>query len=72
VAQKNTIFKVADIQRLIHAAVDNIQVSAWVACVHAKKLQEYSFKKMTVRDGMLELSLQISDLEESKSSSEDG
>jgi hypothetical protein len=51
VAEKSTAFKMADIQRLTHEAVNNIQLQLWWAVFYKQK----NGRKMTSRDRLPEM-----------------
>jgi transposase len=51
VAEKNTIFKTADVKQLLDEAIGNVTVEDWEKCVkHAEKLQETDYCKSSMRD----------------------
>ena len=55
VADKNTTFKLADVERLMHDALGNVTPEHWASCVqHAERLQEEDFEKEVGRDEILE------------------
>lgn len=55
VASKNTTFKIADVERLMHEAIDAVTQSNWERCVrHAEKLQEEDYAKEGFRDHIME------------------
>jgi hypothetical protein len=55
VAEKNTTFKMANVQKFTREAVHDIQASACVSCVqHTEKLQDDDFKRQISRDVILE------------------
>ncbi|KAL4149730.1 hypothetical protein QTP88_003606 [Uroleucon formosanum] len=55
VAKKNNTFKMVDIERLIHEALDAVTVDDWKKCVrHAEEIQIEDNKKEIMRDTMIE------------------
>ncbi|PSN41732.1 hypothetical protein C0J52_25298 [Blattella germanica] len=55
VADRNSTFRLADVEQLMHTALDNITAEIWLSCVqHAEKLQEEDFEKEVLRDEVLE------------------
>lgn len=55
VAEKNTTFKIADVEALTHEALDSITIEDWKKCVsHCEKLQDEDFTKEGLRDEILE------------------
>lgn len=76
VAQRNNTFKMSDVERLTHEAIDSISVTAWADCVrHAEKLQEEDYLKECARDAILEpiiINMQDSDTENSSSDDSSG
>lgn len=71
VADRNNSFKLADVEKLIHAAIDNTTVEQWSNCVrHAEQLQEDDFHKQINRDQILEqIVINLEDDSESDSES---
>lgn len=67
VAEKNNTFRLADVEKLMHEALDKVTVSDWGKCVqHAVKLQEEDFTKECARDSIIEpiiINLRDSDCE---------
>ncbi|KAE9528685.1 hypothetical protein AGLY_012260 [Aphis glycines] len=46
VATKNTAFKLADVEKLVHETIDSVTTENWEKCVrHAEKLQDIDFEK---------------------------
>ena len=46
VATKNTTFKIADVEKLMHEAIDAVTIGNWEKCVrHAEELQNKDFGK---------------------------
>ncbi|KAL4082879.1 hypothetical protein QTP88_029533 [Uroleucon formosanum] len=55
VAKKNNTFKMVDIERLTHEALDAVTVDDWKKCVrHAEEIQIEDIKKEIMRDTMIE------------------
>ncbi|XP_015379884.1 PREDICTED: uncharacterized protein LOC107173741 [Diuraphis noxia] len=55
VAKKNNTFKMADVEKLAHAAMDAVTQEDWQKCVaHAEKIQDEDNSKEILRDVMLE------------------
>ncbi len=55
VAKKNNTFKMVDIERLTHEALDAVTVDDWKKCVsHAEEIQIEDNKKEIMRDAMIE------------------
>ncbi|XP_025200882.1 uncharacterized protein LOC112598574 [Melanaphis sacchari] len=55
VAEQNTSFKMADVEQLVHNALDSITTDDWRKCVlHCNKLQDDDFIKEGLRDKILE------------------
>lgn len=55
VSDRNNTFKLADVERLLHAAIDSTTVEQWSNCVrHAEQLQEEDFHKQINRNQTLE------------------
>ncbi|XP_060881585.1 uncharacterized protein LOC132953053 [Metopolophium dirhodum] len=55
VAKNNTTFKMCDIERLTHEALDSVTQQDWEKCVrHAEELQDKDNEKEIMRDTMLE------------------
>lgn len=76
VANKNTTFRLADIEQLAHEALDRITQEDWEKCVrHAEALQEADYSKQCTRDTTVEpfiIHLRVSsDSEPESSESED-
>jgi hypothetical protein len=75
VAERNTTFKIADTEKLLHQAIDSFSVSAWADCVrHAETLQDEDFKRDIVVDNALEpfiINLKVCDSSESDTQSSD-
>mgnify|MGYP007063910305 CR=1 FL=1 len=76
VAERNSTFKIADVERLTHEAVASISVDAWEKCVrHAEKLQEENYEWEIPRDDVLEpfiINLCDSDSESEDDDNDDG
>jgi len=54
VAEQNTSFKMADVEQLVHNALDSITTDDWRRCVlHCNKLQDDDFIKEGLRDEIL-------------------
>ncbi|XP_008180356.1 uncharacterized protein LOC103308558 [Acyrthosiphon pisum] len=55
VATKNTTFKIADVEKLTHEAIENVTVDNWKKCVeHAERVQKEDAEKELVREIRLE------------------
>ncbi|XP_050063318.1 uncharacterized protein LOC126552652 [Aphis gossypii] len=55
VAKKNNTFKMVDIERLTHEALDSVTVQDWEKCVrHAETIQAQDYEKEVHRDAILE------------------
>jgi len=55
VAKKNNTFKMVDIERLTHEALDSVTVQDWEKCVrHAETIQSQDYEKEIHRDAILE------------------
>ncbi|XP_050056261.1 uncharacterized protein LOC126549904 [Aphis gossypii] len=55
VAKKNNTFKMVDIERLTHEALDSVTVQDWEKCVrHAETIQSQDYEKEVHRDAILE------------------
>jgi len=55
VAKKNNTFKMVDIERLTHEALDVVTKRDWENCVrHAKELQDSDNRKEILRDALME------------------
>jgi len=55
VAKNNTTFKMSDLERLTHEALDSVTQQDWEKCVrHAEELQDKDNEKKIMRDTMLE------------------
>jgi len=55
IAKKNNTFKMADIERLTHEALDSVTVQDWEKCVrHAEAIQSQDYEKEVHRDAILE------------------
>lgn len=51
VAANNNTFKIADVESLLHKAIDNVTQEDWVKCVrHAEELQNTDLQKAIIRD----------------------
>lgn len=65
VADQNSTFRLADVERLIHQSLDNVTVQDWVSRVaHTENLQEEDFRKEVARDSVVQnltINLQDSD-----------
>jgi hypothetical protein len=52
---KNNTFKMADVEKLAHAAIDAVTQNDWEKCVeHAEKIQNEDNEKEILRDILLE------------------
>lgn len=73
IADKNKTFKIADVERLTHEAIESISKSAWAACVrHAEKLQEEDYEREIGRDTVMEpFVINLAECESSTSDSEE-
>jgi transposase len=75
VATKNTTFKIADVEKLMHEAIDAVTTENWEKCVrHAEQLQNKDFEKKGFRDCILEpiiLTIDPNDSDCSSSKDED-
>ena len=71
VADKNRTFKIADVEKLTHEAIDSVTVAAWKSCVeHAEKIQQDDFERELRIDSVIEpviINLRDSDFEEDSS-----
>ncbi|XP_025405026.1 uncharacterized protein LOC112679448 [Sipha flava] len=55
VAKKNNTFKMVDIERLTHEALDSVTIQDWEKCVrHAKSIQSQDYEREVHRDSILE------------------
>lgn len=55
VVTKNTTFKIADVEKLMHEAIDSVTKEDWINCVrHTEKIQEVDYKKEIHREVILE------------------
>jgi hypothetical protein len=55
VAEKNSTFKIADVEALVHTEIDAITADDWAKCgEHCVKIQEEDFHKAGLRDEILE------------------
>ncbi|XP_025407521.1 uncharacterized protein LOC112681484 [Sipha flava] len=55
VASKNTTFKMADVEKLMHEAIDSVKKENWVNCVrHAERIQDEDYQKEKHREVILE------------------
>jgi len=55
VAELNTTFKIADVEKLVNEVIDSVTVEDWKRCVkHCEELQESDFIKEGLRDEILE------------------
>lgn len=46
VASKNKTFKIVDVEKLTHEAIENVTLQNWKSCVeHAEKIQKEDAKK---------------------------
>lgn len=55
VASKNTTFKMADVEKLMHEAIDSVKKENWVNCVrHAERIQDEDYEKEKHREVILE------------------
>lgn len=54
-AELNTTFKIADVEKLVNEVVDSVTVDDWKRCVkHCEQLQESDYIKQELRDEILE------------------
>lgn len=54
VASKNTTFKMADVEKLMHEAIDSVKKENWVNCVrHAERIQDEDYEKEKHREVIL-------------------
>ncbi|KAF0768771.1 DDE 3 domain-containing protein [Aphis craccivora] len=60
VAELNTTFKTADVEKIVNKVIDSVMVEDWKRCVvvltveHCEQLQESDFVKEGLRDEILE------------------
>lgn len=55
VETKNTIFKIADVEKLMREAVDSVTKEDWINCVrYTEKIQEKDYQKEMHREVILE------------------
>ncbi|XP_050066341.1 uncharacterized protein LOC126555462 [Aphis gossypii] len=55
VATKNKTFKIADVEKLTHEAIENVTVENWKKCAeHAERIQKEDAEKKLVREIRLE------------------
>ena len=55
VAERNSTFKIADVEKLTHEAINSITTAAWKDCVkHAEKLQQDDFEREFIIDSVIE------------------
>jgi len=55
VASKNTTFKMGDVEKLMHEAIDSVKKENWVNCVrHAERIQDEDYQKEKHREVILE------------------
>ncbi|KAL4082875.1 hypothetical protein QTP88_029529 [Uroleucon formosanum] len=55
VAEKNSTFKIADVEALVHKEIDAVTADDWAKCgEHCVKIQEEDFYKAGLRDEILE------------------
>lgn len=55
VASKNKTFKMVDIEKLTHEALNSVTIHDWEKCVrHTKELQDQDIEKKMLRDSVLE------------------
>lgn len=72
VASKNNTFKIDDVERLMHEAIDAVTQSNWERCVrHAEKLQEEDYAKEGFRDHIMEPIIMTIDSDDSSCSSDE-
>lgn len=72
VASKNTTFKIVDVERLMHEAIDAVTPSNWERCVrHAEKLQEEDYEKEAFRDCIMEPIIMTIDSDDSNCCSDE-
>jgi len=71
--EQNTSFKMADVEQLVHSALDSITTEDWRRCVlHCNKLQDDDFIKEGLRDEILEpIIMTINPDDSSESENED-
>jgi len=72
VATKNTTFKIADVEKLMHEAIDSVTKENWINCVrHTEKIQEKSYQEETHREFILEPTILTSLPSESSTDEDD-
>lgn len=72
VASENTTFRIDDVEKLMHKAIDAVTKSDWEKCVkHAEKLQETDHEKECFRDDLMEPIISTIDPDDSNCSSEE-
>jgi len=72
VAEQNTSFKMADVEQLVHNALDSITTDDWKRCVlHCNKLQDDDFIKEGLRDEILEPIIMTINPDDSSESEDD-
>jgi hypothetical protein len=55
VATKNTTFKIADVEKLMHEAIDSVTKENWINCVrHTDKIQEKDYQEEMHSEVILE------------------
>lgn len=72
IAEKNTNFKMTDVEELVHEALDSITIDDWKRCVtHCNKLQDDDFTKEVLRDEILEPIIMTINPDDSSESEDD-
>lgn len=75
VASRNNTFKLCDVEKLTHEAIDSISIAAWADCVkHAERLQEEDYRREVAADSVMEpiiININETDSESTDSSEED-
>jgi len=72
VAEKNSTFKIADVEALVNKEIDAITTDDWAKCgEHCAKLQEEDFHKAGLRDEILEPIILTINPDDSSSSDDD-
>lgn len=72
IAEENTSFKIADVEKLAHDALDSVTVDDWKRCVtHCNKLQDDDYVKEGLRDEILEPIIMTINPEDSSESEDD-
>jgi len=72
VAEKNSTFKIADVETLVHKEIDAVTPGDWAKCgEHCVKIQEEDFVKAGLRDEILEPIIFTINPDESSSSEDE-